>query len=100
MMERDNPLSVLLEQVVRSMPSSLLCKHISGRESDDSVHALLSCPDWRLQKTAYRLLLHKLMAIAAVPDDGTPLHNVCWRCAQQLQLCVVRAVRAVPCVVC
>lgn len=69
MMERDNPLSVLLEQVVRSMPSSLLCKHISGRESDDSVHALLSCPDWRLQKTAYRLLLHKLMAIAAVPDD-------------------------------
>jgi hypothetical protein len=75
MMERDNPLSVLLERVVRSMPSSLLCKHVSGRESDDSVHALLSCPDWRLQKTAYRLLLHKLMAIAAIPDEGTLHHS-------------------------
>jgi hypothetical protein len=88
MMERDNPLSVLLEKVVRSMPSSLLCKHISERESDESVHALLSCPDWRLQKTAYRLLLHKLMAIAAVPDEGNALTS-CWRVRRCR--CVVRA---------
>lgn len=70
MLEKDNPLSVLLERVVRGMPSPLLCKHISGRDNDDIAHAILSCPDWHLQKTAYRILLHKLMAIAAIPEEG------------------------------
>lgn len=76
-MEKDNPLSVLLERVICNMPSSLLCKHISSRESDDSVHAVLSSPDWLLQKSAYRLLLHKLMAIAAISDDGMTLSSQC-----------------------